>query len=63
MSVKIDLYTETMEFIKSFDYIGLCCKYLHDNYGFSNNAEVVRVGIRRSIKLDRPYKGFKFIKK
>ena len=62
MSTKIQLYDDNMNFVKEFDYIGLCCEYLHKNHGFSNNPEVIRVGIRRSIKFDTPYKGFKFIK-
>lgn len=62
MSKKIKLYDKNMNFIKEFDYIGLCCDYLHKNYGFSDNAEVVRLGIRRSIRMNVPYKGFKFIK-
>jgi hypothetical protein len=60
-SKKIKLYKDN-SFIKEFDYIGDCCKYLSDNYGFSSNAETVRCGIRRSIKHNRPYKGFTFIK-
>jgi len=62
MSTKIQLYDQNMNFLKEFDYIGLCCEYLHNNYGFSSNAEIVRLGIRRSIKNDVPYKNFKFIK-
>ena len=61
-ATKIQLYDKDMNFLKEFDYIGLCCEYLHNNYGFSNDAEVVRTGIRRSITTDVPYKGFKFIK-
>jgi len=61
-AIKIQLYDNNMNFIKEFDYIGLCCEYLHNNYGFSSNPEVIRIGIRKSIKFDTPYKGFKFIK-
>lgn len=48
--------------VKTFAYIGECCKYLHKHFGFSSNAETVRCGIRRSIKHDRAYHGFKFKK-
>lgn len=47
---------------KSFKYIGECAEYLHLQYGFSSDAEVVRCGIRRSISKNRPYKGFTFKK-
>lgn len=47
---------------KEFDYIGECAQYLHENHGFSNNAETVRIGIRRSINKNVPYKGFTFEK-
>ncbi len=57
----IELYKEG-EFIMKFDYIGDCCEYLHKNHGFSNNAETVRCGIRRSMKHNVPYKGFTFRK-
>lgn len=59
---KIQLYDKNMNFIKEFDYISLCCEYLHKNYGFSSNLEVIRTGINRSIKNNVPYKGFIFIK-
>jgi len=62
MATKIQLYDKDMNFIKEFDYIGLCCEYLHKNYGFLSNLEAIRLGIRRSIKNNVPYKGFKFIK-
>lgn len=55
----IELYKDG-EYIKKFDYIGDCCKYLHENFGFSNDPEIIRCGIRRSIKNNRPYKGFVF---
>lgn len=61
-ATKIKLYDKDMNFINEFDYIGLCCEYLCDNYGFSNNSDAIRLGIRQSIKYDRPYKGFKFVK-
>ena len=58
----IDLYDESWNFIKRFSYIGECAEFLHKNYNFSSNAEVVRCGIRRSIKYNVPYKGFRFKK-
>lgn len=61
-AVVIELYDESWNFIQRFNYIGECAKYLSDNYGFSNNAEVVRCGIRRSIKYNVPYKSFRFKK-
>ncbi len=61
MAKPIELYKDG-QFIKQFDYIGDCCEFLHKNFGFSDNAESVRCGIRRSIKYKRPYKGFTFRK-
>lgn len=61
-AVMIDLYDESWNFIQRFSYIGACADFLHKNYNFSANAEVVRCGIRRSIKYNVPYKGFRFIK-
>src|SRR5690606_2584389 len=58
---EIMLYKDDV-FIRKFDYIGECCEYLHKNHGFSGDPEVVRCGIRRSIKYNRPYKGFTFVK-
>ena len=60
-SKPITLIKDGKELAK-FNYIGECCSYLHKNFGFSSNAETVRCGIRRSIKNDRPYNGFKFKK-
>jgi hypothetical protein len=57
----IDLYKEG-ELVRRFDYIGDCCKYLHEKHGFSSNAESIRCAIRNSIKHSRPYKGFTFVK-
>ena len=62
MSKPIELLFEDGTFINKFDYIGDCCKFLSENYGFSNNPEIIRCGIRRSIKHNRPYKGFIFKK-
>lgn len=61
MAKPIDVYKDG-QLIKRFEYIGECCEFLHKNYGFSDNAESVRCGIRRSIKHNRPYKGFTFKK-
>lgn len=57
----IELYKDEV-LIKKFDYIGDCCQYLHEHHGFSSDHEIVRCGIRRSIKKNRPYKGFTFVK-
>jgi hypothetical protein len=61
MAKVIRLYKDGT-FIKEFDYIGECCKYLHEFHEFSKDAEVVRCGIRRSMKHNKPYKGFTFVK-
>lgn len=61
-AIKIRLFDDSMNFIKEFEYIGLCCEYLHKNYNFVNNYEIIRAGIRRSIKNNKPYKGFRFKK-
>ena len=58
---EIDLFKDN-KLIKHFDYIGDCCEYLILNYGFNSNYEVVRIGIRRSIKNNQTYKGFTFKK-
>lgn len=60
-ATKITLLKDN-KIIKKFDYIGECCEYLHKNYGFSNNTETIRCGIRRSINKGMPYKGFTFQK-
>lgn len=60
-SKPVELFKDGV-FIAKFDYIGDCCEYLHKYHGFSDNAETVRIGIRRSIKRNVPYKGFTFIK-
>ena len=57
----IELYKDG-NLVQKFDYIGDCCKYLHENFNFSSNAEVIRCGIRRSMKHGVPYKGFTFKK-
>lgn len=57
----IELFKEG-KLVMKFDYIGDCCKYLHENHGFSSNYETVRCGIRRSIKHNRTYNGFTFKK-
>lgn len=57
----IELYKDGV-FIKRFDYIGDCCQYLNENFGFSSDYEVIRCGIRRSISKNVPYKGFTFKK-
>jgi len=61
-ATKIKLFDSFMNFIDEFEYIGLCCEYLHKNYNFVNNYEIIRAGIRRSIKNNKPYKGFRFEK-
>ncbi|MBL4951003.1 hypothetical protein JK635_01955 [Neobacillus sp. YIM B02564] len=61
MAKPIELYKDG-NFIEKFDYIGDCCVFLHENYGFSSDPEVIRCGIRRSIKHSVSYKGFTFRK-
>lgn len=45
-----------------FPVISDCCDFLHKQYGFSSDKEVIRVGIRRSIKTGVPYRGYTFEK-
>lgn len=61
MCKPISLYKDG-KLISKFQYIGECCEYLHLNHGFSSDYEVIRCGIRRSIKNNVPYKGFTFVK-
>lgn len=60
-SKPIKLYKDGI-LIKEFPYIGECCEYLHLNHGFSDNYETIRIGIRRSVSKNKPYKGFTFEK-
>lgn len=50
------------EFIGHFEYLGEAATYMNANYGFSENPEVFRQGVRQSIKRGSPYKGFIFKK-
>lgn len=61
MSKSIELYKDGI-FIRKFELIADCCDYLHENHGFSSNRETIRLGIRRSIDKNVPYKGFTFKK-
>lgn len=60
-SQAIELYKEGT-LIRTFDYIGACCEYLYRYHAFNKNPEVIRSGIRRSIKNNKPYKCFNFKK-
>lgn len=59
MAKPIAMYKDEVK-IKNFAYIGKCCEYLHQEYGFSSNLESVRCGINKSLREGKPYKGFSF---
>lgn len=56
----IKLFDENRNYIATFEYIGKCCEFLKEKYGFKANVDSMRLTIRVSIKKNRPYKGFWF---
>lgn len=58
---KISLYKDGV-FINTFDYIVECCKYLKHNYMNNMKLESIRSKIDKSIRNNKDYKGFTFIK-
>ena len=61
----VDVYQATEDglvFVGHFDYLGACAEYMHENFDFPENPEAFRLGVRRSIKRNVPYKGFVFRK-
>lgn len=63
-STTIDLFYDG-NFLKTFDYIALCCKYLIDiGVTKSSNPESVRCEINKSIRKNYWYKGhYSFVKR
>lgn len=59
--VKISLY-EDGRFIKYFNYIELCISYLIEVKGINAKRDSVRSQINKSVRKNKPYKGFTFIK-
>lgn len=41
-------------------FLGECCLYMNEHFGWNTDAETFRCGVRRSKKDNRPYKGFIF---
>lgn len=50
------------EFVKAFDYIVDCCKYIVDRYSPNSKLESIRSQIDKSIRNNKPYKGLMFVK-
>lgn len=50
------------ELIKAFDYMVPCCQYIVDNYSPNCTVEGVRSQINKSIRNNKTYKGFTFVK-
>lgn len=60
---KISMYYQG-DFVKSFEYISLCCQWLIDhNVAHTKNIESVRGRIDSSIRNNKAYKGYTFEKK
>lgn len=50
-------------FIKEFDYIVDCCKFIKENYSPKvNDIQSIRSQIDKSIRLNKAYKGLTFVK-
>lgn len=58
---KIKMYSDN-EFIKEFDYIVDCCKYIQQHYSPNSTLDSIRVQIDKSIRLKNHYKKLTFIK-
>ena len=57
----IQLYYDK-KFVKKFDYIKDCCRYIQENYSQTASLDSIRGRIDASIRLNRPYKKMTFIK-
>lgn len=58
---KINMYKDGV-LIKSFDYIVDCCKYIKENFSPNASLDGIRGQIDKSIRYNKLYKGFNFIK-
>lgn len=50
------------EFVKEFDYIEDCCKYIQENYSPNSTLSGIRSQIDKSIRLNKNYKNLTFVK-
>lgn len=58
---KIKLYLND-DFIKEFDYIVDCCKYIQKHFSQNSKLESIRSKIDKSIRTNKKYKEMSFIK-
>lgn len=59
-SKKVFVYDSNKNFIKHFDYIGECCKWVKDKLSLSSNINTIRGGITESIKNKKTYRKMYF---
>ena len=50
------------EFVKEFNYIEDCCKYIQENYSPNCTLSGIRSQIDKSIRLNKDYKNLTFVK-
>ena len=55
-SKEVFVYDSNKNFIKHFDYIGECCKWVKDKLSLSSNINTIRGGITESIKNKKTYR-------
>lgn len=58
---KIKMYYNG-NFVKEFDYIGLCCRYIQEHYSPNCTLESIRGQINVSCRTNKPYKNLTFVK-
>lgn len=56
----IEVYDLDGNKLNSFDYIGECCQWLKDEYGFTAKIDSIRSNLVQRSKKGLPYKGFVF---
>lgn len=59
-SKEVFVYDSNKNFIKHFDYIGECCKWVKDKLSLSSNINTIRGGITESIKNKKTYRKMYF---
>lgn len=59
-SKEVFVYDSNKNFIKHFDYIGECCKWVKDELSLSSNINTIRGGIIESIKNKKTYRKMYF---
>lgn len=58
---KISMYKDGV-LIKSFDYIVVCCEYIKENFCPDTSLDSIRSQIDKSIRENKLYRGYKFMK-